>query len=75
MSIIGIIIVLVVAGVVVYLLNTLVPMDPRFKTAINAAIGLALFIWVVSIFFPGVFGGSFNGCSRVDAPVTPVRAR
>ena len=75
MSIIGIIIVLAVAGVVVYLFNSLVVMDGRFKTAINALIGLVLFLWILSLFFPGVFGGSFNGCSRAEAPITPVHVR
>ena len=46
---ISILVVLVVAGVALYLLNTLVPMDPKFKTAINAIVGLLLFLWCLSL--------------------------
>lgn len=48
---ISILVVLVIAGVCLYLLNTLVPMDPKFKTAINAIVGLLLFLWILSVFF------------------------
>ena len=44
--VISILVTLVIAGVVLYLLNTLVPMDGRFKTAINVLVGLFLFLWI-----------------------------
>jgi hypothetical protein len=47
MSILMLLIVLVVVGVILYLLNTLVPMDGRVKTCINVIIGLLLFLWVI----------------------------
>lgn len=57
-GILGIIIVLAIVGVIVYLFNVLIPMDARFKTVINALIGLLLFLWILSTFFgahvPGV---------------------
>ena len=46
---ISILVTLVIAGVVLYLLNTLVPMDGRFKTAINVLVGLFLFLWILSV--------------------------
>jgi hypothetical protein len=49
-------IVLAVAGVVVYLFNTLVQMDGRFKSAINAIVGLVAFILIV-IFLYHYFSG------------------
>jgi len=55
---IGLIIVLVVVGVLVYLLNALVPMDAKFKLVINALIGLCLFFYVLSVF--GVLPASFR---------------
>jgi hypothetical protein len=53
---------LVVVGVLVWAFNTFVTaIDPRFKSAINAIIGILLFIWFlycVSDFFGwGWFGG------------------
>jgi hypothetical protein len=62
-------VVLACAGVAVYLFNSLVKMDERFKLAINAFIGLFLFLfclWCLSAFFGW---GWFNGTSA--APLTP----
>ena len=47
---IHLIIILVIVGVLVYLLNALVPIDPKFKLVINAVIGIALFLYVLSVF-------------------------
>jgi hypothetical protein len=47
MSLIGLIILLVVVGVMLYCLNSFVPMDPRFKKAINIIAGLLLFIYML----------------------------
>jgi hypothetical protein len=46
---IGIIVVLVIAGVLLYLLNVLIPMDGRFKTVINVLVGLFLFLYVLQV--------------------------
>lgn len=46
---IQVLVVLIIAGVVLYLLNTLVPMDGRFKTAINVLVGLFLFLWILQV--------------------------
>ncbi|OPZ40847.1 MAG: hypothetical protein BWY99_00352 [Synergistetes bacterium ADurb.BinA166] len=59
--IVQLIIGLAVAGTVVYLFNSLwTTIDPRFKTAINALIGLGLFFWVLyclsALFGWGWFG-------------------
>lgn len=47
MSLISLIVVLVVLGVVLYLLNALVPLDPKIRLVINVLVGLFLFIWVM----------------------------
>lgn len=52
---ISVLVVLVIAGVVLYLLNVLVPMDGRFKTAINVLVGLFLFLWILQVL--GVWHG------------------
>lgn len=41
---------LVVLGVVVYLINNLLPIDPKFKMVINCIIGLILLWYVLSFF-------------------------
>jgi hypothetical protein len=44
------IVMIVIVGVVLYLLNTLVPMEPRFRTVVNALIGLFVFLYVLHMF-------------------------
>jgi cation transporter-like permease len=55
MSLISLIVVLIIAGVVVYLVNNLIPMDPKFKMVVNAIIAIALLLWVLQEF--GLLGG------------------
>lgn len=50
MPIVQLIIVLVVIGVVLYLINTFIPMDSRIKVVINVIIVLALCVWLLQIF-------------------------
>ena len=47
---IGLLVVLAIAGVVVWLFNYLIPMDPKFKMVINVLIGLFLFLYVLDAF-------------------------
>lgn len=51
---ISLLVVLLIVGVVLYLLNTLVPMDGRIKTVINVVVILAVFLYVLQAF--GVLG-------------------
>jgi len=55
---ISILVVLVIAGVALYLLNALIPMDAKFKLVINALIGLFLFLYVLQVL--GVWKGGPN---------------
>lgn len=52
---ISILVALVVAGVVLYLFNALIPMDARFKMVINALVGLFLFLYVLHVL--GIWSG------------------
>lgn len=47
---ISFLIVLVVVGVILYLLNVLVPMDGKIKTVINAVVLLCVFFYVLQMF-------------------------
>jgi hypothetical protein len=47
---VSLLIALVVIGVLLYLLNVLVPMDSRIKTVINAIVFLIVFLYVLQAF-------------------------
>jgi hypothetical protein len=63
MPIIQLLVVLVVIGVVLYLVNTLIPMDARIKTIINVVVILCVCLWLLQVF--GIFGGSLGNVPRV----------
>jgi len=44
------IVVLVIVGVVLYLINTYVPMAPPIKTILNVVVILLLVLWLLSAF-------------------------
>jgi hypothetical protein len=44
---IQLLVVLVIVGVLLYLFNTFVTMDPRFKTAINVIVCLIAFLYIL----------------------------
>lgn len=52
---ITLIIVLVIVGFLMWLLNTMIPMDSRVKMVINALILIAAFFYVLQVF--GVWHG------------------
>jgi len=54
MSLVSLIITLIVVGVLLWLLNTYLPMDGKIKQIINAVIIIAVILWLLSAF--GVLG-------------------
>jgi hypothetical protein len=56
MSILGVLLVLVIAGVALYLVNTYVPMAPPIKTVVVVVI--ALVVWLLSAY--GLLDGAFG---------------
>ena len=54
MSLISIIVVLIVVGVLLYLVNTMIPMDAKIKTIINIVVVLVVCLWLLQAF--GVLG-------------------
>jgi len=50
MDLIQLIVLLVVVGVILWLINTYVPMQPPFKTIINIVVILVLCLWLLSAF-------------------------
>jgi hypothetical protein len=51
---INIIIVLIVVGVLLWLVNTYIPMDGKIKSILNAVVVIAVVIWLLQAF--GVIG-------------------
>lgn len=52
---ITILVTIIVVGVLLWLVNYLVPMDPKFKTVLNVLAGIFLLIWILYQF--GLIGG------------------
>ena len=50
MSILTILIVLVVAGIILWLVNTYIPMDHKIKTIFNVVVVICVIIWLLKAF-------------------------
>ena len=50
MPLITIILVLIAAGVLLWLINSYIPMDPKIKTILNWVIVIIVIIWLLKIF-------------------------
>ena len=58
MSLLTIIVVLVVAGILLYLINRYVPMDGKIKNILNWVVVIILIIWLLKAF--GLFDALKN---------------
>ena len=58
MPLINLIIVLVVVGVILWLINTYIPMDRKIKSILNIVVVIFVIIWLLSV-FGGI--GSLSG--------------
>lgn len=47
MSLISLILVLVVVGVILWLINAYVPMDPKIKKILNIAVVIIVILWLL----------------------------
>lgn len=54
MPLITVVIALIVVGVLLWLINTYVPMDGKIKSILNAVVVIAVVIWLLQAF--GVLG-------------------
>ena len=54
MSILTIILVLVAAGVALWLINSYIPMDNTIKKILNAVVIIVIIIWLLKVF--GIWG-------------------
>ena len=58
MPLVSVVIVLIVVGVLLWLVNTYIPMDQKIKTIINVVVVIAVVLWLLNIF--GVLGSIEN---------------
>ena len=56
MSLVSIIITLIVVGVLLWLVNSYIPMDGKIKQILNIVIVIAVILWLLRAF--GVWGGA-----------------
>ena len=54
MPLVNVIIILVVVGVILWLINSYIPMQSTMKKILNAVVIIAVIIWLLSVF--GVIG-------------------
>ena len=59
MPLISLIITLIVVGVLLWLVNTYIPMDPKINKILNVVIVIAVILWLLSAF--GIFTGMSGG--------------
>lgn len=50
MSLISLILVLVVVGIVLWLINRFIPMQPTIKKILNAVVIIIVILWLLSVF-------------------------
>ena len=53
MSLISLILTLIVIGVLLWLINTYIPMDGKIKRIINIVVIVAVVLWVLGLFIGG----------------------
>lgn len=50
MPLLNIFIILIVAGVVLWLVNTYIPMDRKIKNILNVVVVIVIIIWLLKVF-------------------------
>jgi hypothetical protein len=58
MPLLNLVLVLIVIGVLLWLVNTYIPMDSKIKTILNAVVVIAVVIWLLQVF--GLLGSLQN---------------
>lgn len=50
MSLISLVVVLVIVGVILWLINTYIPMDAKIKSILNVVVVIVVIIWLLQAF-------------------------
>jgi len=67
MSLITIVITLIVAGVLLWLVNTYIPMDGKIKGILNIVVVVVVVLWLLNVF--GVWGHLRDVRVSIEPPV------
>ncbi|MEO5892411.1 MAG: Thivi_2564 family membrane protein [Ferruginibacter sp.] len=54
MPLLTVLIVLIVAGVILYLINRYIPMDSKIKSILNIVVVIVIIVWLLKVF--GIWG-------------------
>ena len=58
MPLVQLVLILIVVGVLLWIVNTYIPLDPMIKKIINIVVIVAVVLWLLSLF--GLFAGLNN---------------
>ena len=73
MSILQVLIILIAAGVILWLANSYIPMDGKIKKILNVVVIIAVIFWLLSVF--GVIDAMRNvRLGRDNIPTTQIAA-
>lgn len=53
MPLLDLVVILIVVGVLLWLVNTYIPMQPQIKTIINAVVIICIVVWLLKLFLGG----------------------
>ena len=53
MSLISLVLVLIIIGILLWLINTYIPMDSKIKKIINIVVVIAVILWILGLFVGG----------------------
>jgi hypothetical protein len=73
MSLISIVITLIVVGVLLWLVNTYIPMDGKIKKVLNIVVMVVVVLWLLNVF--GIWGHVRDVRVTMQAPSLDVPAR
>lgn len=54
MTLIHIVVILIAIGVLLWAVNSVIPLDPRIRQIISAVVIVAVVLWLLAIFIPGL---------------------
>jgi hypothetical protein len=54
MPLVQLILILALIGFVLWVVNQVVPMEPRIRNIMNGAVAVFVVLWLISLFFPSL---------------------
>lgn len=72
MPLLSLIFTIVLIGVVMWAVNTFIPMEPPYKNILNVIVLILVVVWLISLFVPlGYVGGAYIGRPPYPYPTRP----